>query len=289
MPYRIFTDATADLTPELLEGLPPVEIIPMQIEIGDREYSYGSAGNITTQEFYRMQRNGCFANTSQINPSVYVAHFEPCLRQGVDILYMCFTSGMSGTIQTAQLCTEELQREYSERKIFCIDTLCASAGEGFFVREAARKQADGLTVDELADWVIQHRLDVCHWFTVDTFEHLRHGGRVSAAAAVMGTALQIKPLIHVDLEGRLQVAGKPRGSKKALSTLVEKMEQGWAPELGKQVFVAHGDNPEAVQQLRERIAERFPDAEIFTAEIGPVIGAHTGPGMLALLYWGRNR
>ena len=289
MPYRIFTDATADLSPELLEGLPPVEIIPMQIEIGGREYSYGSAGSITTQEFYRLQRDGCFASTSQINPAVYFEHFEPCLLQGIDILYMCFTSGMSGTIQSAQLCIEELQEKYPERKILCIDTLCASAGEGFFVREAARKQADGLTADELADWVLQHRLEVCHWFTVDTFEHLRHGGRVSAAAAVMGTALQIKPLIHVDLEGRLQVAGKPRGSKKVLSALVEKMEQGWAPELGKQVFVAHGDNPKAVQQLRERIAERFPDAEIFTAEIGPVIGAHTGPGMLALLYWGRNR
>ena len=209
--YQIFTDATADLSPESLKGLPSVEIIPMQIEIGGAEYTFGTPDGITPQEFYGLQRKGSFATTSQINPTVYFQYFEPCLRQGVDVLYLCFSSGLSGTYQSAMLAAEELQQEYPERKIICVDTLGASAGEGFLVREAAKMQGNGLTIEELAEWVTKRRLQVCHWFTVDTFTHLKHGGRVSAAAAAMGTALQIKPLLHVDDNGKLQVMEKSRG------------------------------------------------------------------------------
>ena len=175
--YRIFTDATADLSAELLAGLPPVEVIPMQVEIGGKEYTYGSPGGITPREFYRMQREGNFASTTQINPGVYLRYFEPWLRAGTDILYLCFSSGLSGTFQTAEMAVEELRAEYPERKIVCIDTLCASIGEGLIVREAAKMQAQGLTLDELAAWVTARRLHVCHWFTVDTLTHLKHGGR----------------------------------------------------------------------------------------------------------------
>lgn len=287
--YKIFTDATADLSADLKKGLPSVEIIPMQVEIGGNEYTYGSPEGITTKEFYRLQNAGNFATTSQINPTVYFEYFEPCLRRGMDILYLCFSSGMSGTIQSANLCIEELRQEYPERKIICIDTLCASVGEGFLVREAARKQAGGLSIDELSDWVIEHRLDVCHWFTVDTFEHLRHGGRVSSAAAAVGTALQIKPLLHVDEIGCLQVKEKPRGRKKAISALIARMEQGWRPEISELVIIGHGDNPTAAEQLQQSVSMRFPSAEIYIADIGPIIGSHTGPGMLALIYWGNNR
>ena len=287
--YQIFTDATADLSGSLTAEMPSVKIIPMQVEIGGSEYTYGPSGNISVQEFYQLQRNGNFARTSQINPTVYFEHFEPYLRQGVDIIYLCFSSGMSGTIQSASLCMEELQHEYPERRIICIDTLCASVGEGFLVREAVRKQADGLTIDELADWIMEHRLEVCHWFTVDTFDHLRHGGRVSAAAAVVGAALQIKPLLHVDEQGCLQVKEKPRGRKKAIASQLNRMERGWTPKIGKLVVIGHGDNPAAAEQLRQAVVMRFPEAEIYVIDIGPIIGAHTGPGMLALIYWGNNR
>ena len=177
--YQIFTDATSDLAPELTAGLPSVEMIPMNVEIGGTEYSYGSPEGITAKEFYRLQRAGNFATTSQINPTIYFKHFEPCLRQGTDILYLCFSSGLSGTYQSAFLAVEELQQEYPERRIICIDTLAAAVGEGFLVREAAKKQREGLSIDELASWVMEHRLEVCHWFTVDTFTHLKHGGRGS--------------------------------------------------------------------------------------------------------------
>lgn len=287
--YQIFTDATADMSPEMLFGLPHIEIIPMQLEICDREYSYGPFGTISTGEFYHYQREGNFARTSQVNPSIYFEHFEKYLRHGQDVLYLCFSSGMSGTFQSAQLCMEDLRQQYPDRRILCVDTLCASVGEGFLVREAARKQKEGMDIEELAAWVIEHRIEVCHWFTVDVFEHLRHGGRVSSAAAVVGSALQIKPLLHVDEKGCLEVTAKPRGRKKAISTQLAKMEQGWRPKLGRLVVIGHGDDPEAALQLKEKISTQFPETEVYVADIGPIIGAHTGPGMLALIYWGNNR
>ena len=287
--YQIFTDATADLSEQMMKGLPPVEIIPMQVELGGCEYTYGPNGNITVAEFYALQREGKFATTSQINPTVYFQAFEPCLRKEMDILYLCFSSGMSGTIQSARLCVEELKEHYPERRILCIDTLCASVGEGFLVREAARKQAEGYDLEALSDWVMENRLKVCHWFTVDIFDHLRHGGRVSAAAATMGTLLNIKPLLHVDEQGKLAVMEKPRGRRKAIASKMTRMKQGWIPELGSLVVIGHGDCLEEAELLRQEVLKRFPESEINLAEIGPIIGAHTGPGMLAVIYWGDTR
>lgn len=287
--YQIFTDATADFSKSLLELQPDIQVIPMEVEINGQEYIYGPEGNITVEDFYALQRNGNYASTSQINPSVYFQYFEPVLRSGKDILYLCFSSGMSGTFQAAQICARELQNEYPDRQIRCIDTLCASAGEGFLVYEAACRQQEGYSLHELALWVEKHRLKVCHWFTVDVFDHLRHGGRVSTATAVLGTALQIKPLLHVDTEGRLEVAGKPRGRKQSIKAQLARMEEGWTPELGNLVIVGHGDCPEGALSLKQEIHARFPSAKIATAEIGPIIGAHTGPGMLAVIYWGDNR
>lgn len=287
--YRIVTDATADIGAEAMEGLPPVRVIPMELELGGREYIYGPGGNITAEEFYRLQRSGQFAQTSAISPATYTEAFSACLREGRDVLYLCFSSGLSSTIQSAKISIQELEARFPERKIVCLDTLCASLGEGFLIREAARKQAEGLSLRELADWVLAHRLQVCHWFTVDSFTHLRHGGRVSAAAAALGTALQIKPLLRVDENGELQVAGKPRGRKRAVAALLEQMEKGWTPVEGTLVLVGHASSPDAAAELRDQVSRRFPSAEIRLADIGPVIGSHTGPGMLALVFWGTNR
>lgn len=289
MSYRIFTDATADLTGELLAELPEVEVIHMDITLGDRGYTYGPGGDLTTEKFYAAQRAGQFASTSQINPAVYFRHFEPWLAAGTDVLYLCFSSGMSATYQTACLCAEELREWYPARKICCLDTLCASVGEGFLVREAARKQAEGLSLEELAAWVEERRLRVCHWFTVDTFDHLKHGGRVSGAAAAVGTLLQIKPMLHVSQAGALEVAEKPRGAKHAMAAQLSRMERGWTPEESPLVVIGHGDCPDRAQALAELVRLKFHQAEIYTVPIGPVIGAHTGPGMLALIFWGTER
>lgn len=289
MGYKLFSDMTADVSEELMRGMPEVELVPMQVELGGENYIYGPGGDLTVEHFYAEQRAGKFASTSQINPMVYRECFEKTLKAGEDILYLCFSSGLSSTLQSANLCAQELREEYPERKLIVVDTLCAAVGEAMLVREAARKQQEGLTIEELAAWVEENRLKICHWFTVDSFDHLKHGGRVSAAAAAVGTMLQIKPLLHVDEEGKLRVAEKPRGRKQAIRTQVAHMKEGWTPEMGKLVVIGHGDCPDDAEQLRQAVLKEFPDADIRVAYIGPVIGAHTGPGMLALIYWGTNR
>ena len=288
MTYQIITDATADLNAELLAGLPEVRIIPMNVQVNGREYLFGPGGNIDCDEFYAFLRNGQFASTSQINPATYREYFEPILQDGRDLLYLCFSSGLSRTVESARMAIAELQEAYPERTILCLDTLCAAVGEGLFVMEAARKQRQGMDIRSLYAWLEEHRLNLCHWVTVDTFDHLKHGGRVSATSAAVGTMLGIKPLIHVDENGKLVAVGKPRGKKKALEALVSNMEKGWLPEISRKVIIGHGDSLEVAQELRELVAARFPEAEIFIAPIGPVIGAHAGPGVMTVFFWGDN-
>ena len=288
-PYQIFTDATADCSPQWYKSLPPVGIVPMRVEIGGQEYLYGPDGTISVQRFYDLQKAGNYASTSQITPTQYFQSFEPALKAGNDGLYLCFSSGMSGTFQSAQVCVEELREEYPDRNIVCLDTLCASVGEGFLVCKAARRQAEGYTLEELSRWVTLHRLEVCHWFTVDVFDHLRRGGRVPAGTAVFGTALQIKPLLHVNQDGELAVVENPRGRKQAIKAQLAEMEHSWLPEMGKTVVVGHGACPDGARVLQDAVQDRFPEATVLTADIGPIIGAHTGPGMLALTYWGNAR
>lgn len=287
--YQIFADTTADLCPEMLKNLPPVQFVPMDVEIGGTNYTYGPGGNLTVEAFYALQRAGNFASTTQIAPAAFLPWFEPVLEAGRDLIYFPLTSGLSGTCQSAQMCMKDLREKYPERTILCVDTFCASVGQGFLIREIARKKAEGLTIEELASWVRENSLKVCHWFTVDVFDHLKHGGRVSAAAAVLGAALQIKPMLHVNNEGRLEVVEKPRGRKRAVAAQMARMNAGWLPELGKTVAIGHGDDPEAAALLKREILSAHPEAEIYTAPIGPIIGAHTGPGMLAIIYWGNNR
>lgn len=287
--YRIFTDATADFCPSLLQGLPRIEIIPMTVTLDDVQYLYGPGGNLTTDRFYAIQREGKFASTTQINPDSYRKAFEAALKNGYDVLYLGFSSGMSGCYNNAKLCMDELREEYPTRKLYCMDGLCASVGESLFVHEALKKQYEGMDIDQLAAWIDANKLNVCHWFTVDTFEHLRHGGRVSAASAAVGSMLNIKPMLHVDDAGKLAVAKKPRGRKHAIREQVARMQEGWLPEISPLVVIGHGDDMDAARMLKEAVEAECPNADIHIAEIGPIIGAHTGPGMLALTYWGSNR
>ena len=289
MSYEVFTDATADMNEEMISAHPSLHLIPMNVNLAGTDYLYGPGGNLDIMEFYAQQRAGEFASSSQISPHTYQQMFEPVLKEGKDILYLCFTSGLSGTIESAQTTAAILQEEYPKRRIYVLDTLCAAVGEGFLVYEAMKQYDAGMSMDELIAWVKERRLSVCHWFTVDTFDHLRHGGRCSAASATLGTMLNIKPLLHVDPEGKLEVTAKPRGRKQATKQQMDKMKQGWQPELGNFVLIGHGDVPDAADALKADILSLYPQAEVQTAYIGPVIGAHTGPGMLALIFWGSVR
>ena len=285
--YQIFTDATADLSVSMQEKIPNVQILPMQIEVDGVSYACRTQSDMP--KFYDLLSAGKTVRTTQITPLVYREAFEKVLQAGKDILYLCFSSGLSGTYNSAMLCAEELMEEYPKRSIFCVDTRCASLGEGLLVYEAAHRQQEGMDIETLRDWVLEHRLQVCHWFTVDRFDELKRGGRVSAASAAVGHVLDIKPLLDVNEEGRLVVCKKPRGRRKAIGLQMEHMEQGWLPELSRTVIVGDANEAAGAQQLEQAVLASFPEAEIIRAPIGPVIGAHTGPGMLALIYWGNNR
>ena len=283
--YQIFTDATSDLQ----EDLESVKVIPMNVEIGDKEYVYGPQGNISCKEFYGLQKEGYYASTSQINVLEYENYFEEALKEGKDVLYISFSSGMSGTYQTACLCKNELQESYPDQRIICIDSLCAAVGEGLLVEEVDKKKREGLSMDELVDWIEDNKMNLCHWFTVDNFDHLKHGGRVSAVAATLGNTLNIKPLLRVDEEGKLRVVKKIRGRHKAMAAQVECIAKTWSPEISKSVVIGHGDDLKAAEELKEYVENKLPDAEIYISDIGPIIGAHTGPGVMVLAFWGTSR
>lgn len=283
--YQIFTDATSDLQ----EDLESVKVIPMNVEIGDKEYVYGPQGNIFCKEFYGLQKEGYYASTSQINILEYEKYFEEALKEGKDVLYISFSSGMSGTYQTACLCKNELQESYPDQRIICIDSLCAAVGEGLLVEEVDKKKREGLSMDELVDWIEDNKMNLCHWFTVDNFDHLKHGGRVSAVAATLGNTLNIKPLLRVDEEGKLRVVKKIRGRHKAMAAQVECIAKTWSPEISKSVVIGHGDDLKAAEELKEYVENKLPDAEIYISDIGPIIGAHTGPGVMVLAFWGTSR
>ena len=289
MGYKIITDATADLSAEMLYKSPSVDRISMELVLDGERYLYGLSDSMTADQFYSLLKEGRGASTSQISPISYCESWRPYLEAGYDILYLCFSSGLSGTLQSSRIAAEDLHLEYPERKIEIIDTLGASIGEGLLVCEAAKKQAQGMTLEELCAWIHLHKMEVCHRFTVDKFDYLLHGGRVSTSLAVVGTMLQIKPMLRVDEQGKLSVMQKPRGRKKAIAALLSQMEEGWTPELSKTVVVGHGGNIQIAQELCDSVKAHFPDAEIRIAEIGPIIGAHTGPDMMALSYWGNNR
>ena len=289
MGYQLFSDMTADVSEALMRGMPEVAYVPMQVELGGESFTYGPGGSLTVEQFYAEQRAGKFASTSQINPMIYRRCFEQALKAGEDVLYLCFSSGMSGTLQSANLCAEELREEYPARRLIVLDTLCASVGQAMLVREAARKQQEGLSIDELAAWVEENRLKICHWFTVDSFDHLKHGGRISAATAAIGTMLSIKPVMHMDNEGHLVAVGKARGRKAALKALADSMESTMLPGRNETIFISHGDSLEDAEYLANLVRERTGVQDIVINYVGPVIGAHAGPGTIALFFWGSER
>ena len=287
--YQIITDATVDLSLEMEKEL-DICIIPMEVEIDGQAFTFSpSEGNLSSKNFFTAMREGKKARTSQINPMVYREYFERYLSQGMDILYLCFSSGLSSSIQSARIAMKELAEAYPQRKLLCVDSLCASAGEGLFVYTAVMKKRKGMELLALHSWLEEHKLNLCHWFTVDDLQHLRRGGRISATTAVVGTALQIKPVLHVDDEGHLINMAKVRGRKKSLTALAEHMEEAWTPELDDTIFISQGDCPEDAAYLSDAIRRFAPDAKITVFDMGPIIGAHAGPGVVALFFWGSKR
>lgn len=287
--YQIVTDSTADLTPEMIREL-DLHVIPLRYTIdGHTCHNIPGGGEMTDHEFYEMLRAGKMSTTSQINSEEFISQFTPFLEEGKDVLYLAFSSGLSGTCQSAMIARQELAERFPDRRVEVFDTLCASMGEGLLAYHAATLHKAGKSLDEVLGWLKENALHLCHWFTVDDLNHLKRGGRVSAATALVGTALGIKPVLHVDDEGHLINVSKARGRRKSLDALVDHMAESAIDPKNQTVFISHGDCLEDAQYMEKQVRERIGVKEIYMNFIGPVIGAHSGPGTVALFFLGTKR
>ena len=287
--YVLITDSSADLSQEMVQEL-GVTVLPLSFTIQGKTYrNYPDNREMDLPLFYDMLRAGELATTSAVNVAEYTQAVEPILQEGKDVLILAFSSGLSSTYQASVLAAGELREKYPDRKIYTVDTLCASLGQGLLVYLAAQEQRKGKSIEEVRDWAEETKLHLCHQFTVDDLHFLKRGGRISAATAVVGSMLQIKPVLHVDNEGHLINIGKARGRQASLKALVDKMEKTVTEEGRKTVFISHGDCRKDAVTVADMVRERFGTQDIRINFVGPVIGAHSGPGTLALFYLGTER
>lgn len=290
MDFEIVTDSSCNLKEEMIDEF-GLHVLPLTFMVdGEQRQSYLKGQVTDLQQFYTMMREGKVITTSLPNLADSEALLRGLLEAGRDVLYLGFSSGLSGTFETISLLCNQLAAEFPERKIFSVDTLAASGGEGLLVWHAVQKAREGLSIEELRDWVEQHKLNLAHWFTVDDLMFLWRGGRVSKTSAWAGTLLNIKPVLHVDDEGHLIPMEKVRGRKKSLNALVDHMEKSAIPPLADQmVFITHGDCLEDAEYVADKVRERFGVRDVVINYVDPVIGAHSGPGTMALFYMAESR
>ena len=287
--FVILTDSSADLPPELVAQM-QIQVLPLGFVLADHTYyNYPDNREMDPHTFYNRLRQGDAATTNAVNIAQYTEALEPLLQAGQDVLVLAFSSGLSTTCNSFQIAAGDLAEQYPDRKIFVVDTLCASLGQGMFVYQAARLRQAGKSMEEVRDWAEQNRLNQCHWFTVNDLFFLKKGGRVSAATAVVGTMLQIKPVMHVDNEGHLIKVDTARGRKASLNALVDKVGELADNPAAQTMFISNSDCQEDAQYVADQIKARYGTEEIIINSIGPVIGAHTGPGCVALFFTGKHR
>ncbi len=287
--YVIMTDSSCDLSQELADQL-GLEVLPLEVMADGKNYRNWLDGReIGFKEFYKLAREGKELKTSAVNTAAFEEKMEKLLEEGKDILYIGFSAGLSTTYNSGEAAARELREKYLDRKIYTVDTLAASLGQGMIIYYAAKKKEAGATIEEVRDFVENEKLHMCHWFTVDDLNYLKRGGRISAATAAVGTMLSIKPVMHMDNEGHLVAVGKARGRKAALCQLLDTMGELGEGLEGQTTFICHSDCMDDAQYVASQMKERFGVAQVNINWIGPVIGAHTGPGTIGIFFWGRER
>lgn len=283
--YVMITDSACDILPEKLKEW-DVELIRLPYLFTDDGKEHLDQDQ-PMHEFYNEMREGRVAKTSGINEDTFQNTFTSFLEAGKDILYLAFSSGLSVTFENAKKVAAQLSEQYPDRRIRVVDSLCASAGQGLFVYLAVKNRDKGMSLDENADAMEADKLHLCHWFTVEDLKYLKRGGRISAATALLGTALNVKPVLHVDNEGHLIKMIQTHGRKKSIRKMAEKLGETILEDTP--IFISHGDCPEDAQLLAKIIREEYGrEVELITL-IGSVIGAHAGPGTLALFFRGTER
>ena len=290
MDFEIVTDSSSNLVEEMIDDF-GLHVLPLTFMVDGEEYqSYLKGQHTDLKQFYTMMREGKVITTSLPNLAESEALMRGLLEQGRDILYLGFSSGLSGTFEATELLMRDLAAEFPERTLLAVDTLAASGGEGLLVWHAVQRARAGAPIGEVRDWVEENKLHLAHWFTVDDLMFLFRGGRVSKTAAWAGTMLNIKPVMHVDDEGHLIPLEKVRGSKKSLNALVDHMEKSAVQPIDQQmVFITHGDCLEEAEYVAEQVKERFGVKEVVINYVDPVIGAHSGPGTMALFFLADKR
>ena len=286
--FKIVTDTNADLPESYLEEH-HIGVMSLSYTLDNITYSKGN--ELDYKEFYSKMRNGFMPTTSQVNPEEAKRVFEEAMKENKNILCLSFSSGLSGSYNSARIAAQEIMEENPDVTIRVIDSKCASLGEGLFVYKAVALRAEEKNISETADWLESHINNFIHIFTVDDLNHLYRGGRVSKTAAVIGTMINIKPILHVDEEGHLVPISKVRGRKKSLHSLVDYMEEKMGSYRDKNdiVFISHGDTLEDAQFVADSIKEKFGINNFLINHVGPTIGAHSGPGTIALFFLGDER
>ena len=290
MDFEIVTDSSSNLVEEMIDDF-GLHVLPLTFMVdGEECQSYLKGQHTDLKQFYTMMREGKVITTSLPNLAESEALMRGLLEQGRDILYLGFSSGLSGTFEATELLMRDLAAEFPERTLLAVDTLAASGGEGLLVWHAVQRARAGAPIGEVRDWVEENKLHLAHWFTVDDLMFLFRGGRVSKTAAWAGTMLNIKPVMHVDDEGHLIPLEKVRGRKKSLNALVDHMEKSAVQPIDQQmVFITHGDCLEEAEYVAEQVKERFGVKEVVINYVDPVIGAHSGPGTMALFFLADKR
>lgn len=286
MSYRIITDSCCDFPQQMYEKL-GLTMIPLSLTYRGTETSDLSEGFI--KELYAGLRAGEVSSTSAVNPESWKTVIEPVLAAGQDALVMAFSSGLSTTYQSAVIAADELMEQYPDRTVKVVDTLCASMGQGLLVWYACQKRDAGMSLEALYTWCEDNKLNLCHWFTVDDLMYLKRGGRVSAATALVGTMLQIKPVLHVDDAGHLINVSKVRGRKASIEALAKKVAETGLPGENDTMFISHGDCIEDAKYLETLLKEKYGAKNVVISYVGAVIGSHSGPGTLALFFLGNKR
>ena len=286
--YTIVTDSSCDLPASLAEKL-GIRVVPLSVFVeGKQYYNYLDGRDIAFEDFYQQMGQGKLVTTSAVNVELFKTIMESELLTGHDVLYIGFSSGLSGTYNAGRMAAAELQEEYPNSTILTVDSLCASLGQGMLVYQAALQKAGGKSIEEVRDFCEETKLKVCHWFTVDDLHQLKRGGRISSATALIGTMLNIKPVLHVDNEGKLISMSKARGRNGAIQALVDQMEKAAIEPEKQTIFISHGNCYDEAKRLAELVHERFGCKSVINF-VGPTIAAHSGQGTLALFFIGTER
>lgn len=287
--FVIITDSCCDLPAPMADEL-GLHTIPLSFEIDGQLYRNDlSWSELAPEVFYQYLREEKSSKTMALNIGDYTGAIEPFLETGQDVLLLTFSSGLSNTYNASIIACSDLREKYPERKLFTVDTLSASMGQGLLAYLAAKQREAGKDIDAVRAFAEETKLNICHWFTVSDLKFLKRGGRISGATALLGTMLGIKPVLHVDQEGHLVSVSKARGRGASITALLNHMAKTVLSPENQTVFISHCDCPEDAEQLRSMVASRFPVQNIFIGHIGPVIGSHSGPGTLALFFIGSQR